>query len=73
MSNLPVISGRQCVNVFQKAGFTIRRQSGSHIIMQRDDPYALAVVPNHKTLKPGTLRAIIRQAGMTVDAFIALL
>jgi predicted RNA binding protein YcfA (HicA-like mRNA interferase family) len=41
--------------------------------MQRDDPYAVTVVPNHKTLKPGTLRKIIRDAGLTVDEFIALL
>lgn len=41
--------------------------------MQRDDPYAAAVVPLHKEVKPGTLRAIIRQAGLTVDEFVELL
>ena len=41
--------------------------------MQRHEPYAITIVPNHRTLKPGTLRKIIRDAGLTVDEFIALL
>lgn len=73
MSKLPTISGRECVNALERAGFYINRQRGSHIIMRRDDPYAQVVVPNHKTLDRGTLRGIIRQAGLAVDEFIALL
>ncbi|MCE7948336.1 MAG: type II toxin-antitoxin system HicA family toxin [Chloroflexi bacterium CFX4] len=60
MSGLPIISGRECVNALQKIGFTIRRQTGSHIIMRRDNPYAMVVVPDHSVLKRGTLRAILR-------------
>jgi predicted RNA binding protein YcfA (HicA-like mRNA interferase family) len=41
--------------------------------MQKDDPYTVVSVPNHKTLKKGTLSDIIKQAGLTVDAFINLL
>ncbi len=73
MSKLPSISGRKCVVTLQKQGFEVRRQTGSHVVLQRDDPYAVVVVPNHKLLKPGTLRGIIRQAGLTVDEFVALL
>jgi len=73
MSKLPVISGQDCVKALQKIGFVIRRQKGSHIIMQRHDPYAMVVVPNHKTMKPGTLRKVIRDAGLSVDEFNALL
>lgn len=73
MSRLPVISGAACVKALDKIGFRIRRQKGSHIILQRETPYAMVVVPNHKTIKPGTLRKIIRDAGLTVDQFIALL
>lgn len=73
MSKLPVVSGRDCVHVLEKAGFYVKRQSGSHIIMQRDDPYSMVVVPNHDELDRGTLRAIIRQAGLSVDEFIELL
>lgn len=41
--------------------------------MQRDNPYSVTVVPNHRTVKPGTLRKIIKDAGLSVDEFIELL
>ena len=49
------------------------RQTGSHIILRRDDPFCQVVVANHAMLDRGTLRAIIRQAGLSVDEFVALL
>ncbi|MCX6141588.1 MAG: type II toxin-antitoxin system HicA family toxin [Ignavibacteriales bacterium] len=73
MSLLPRISGRECVKALEKAGFIIKRQEGSHIILRRGEPFAQLVVPDHKELDRGTLRAIIRQAGITVDDFIKLL
>ncbi len=73
MSKLPVVSGRKCVNALTKAGFYLKRQRGSHMILRRDDPFAQLVVPNHKQLDRGTLRAIIRQANMSVDEFNELL
>jgi len=73
MSTLPVISGRECINALQKAGFFIKKQHGSHIILRRNDPFSQLVVPEHKELDRGTLRAIIRQAGLSVDEFKALL
>jgi predicted RNA binding protein YcfA (HicA-like mRNA interferase family) len=73
MSKLPRISGRECVNALEKAGFQFKRQEGSHIVLRRNDPFAQLVVPDHKELDRGTLRAIIRQAGMSVDEFIKLL
>jgi len=73
MSKLPQLSGSECVKAFEKAGFRIARQKGSHIIMRRDDPFAQVVVPSHDTIDKGTLRGIIRQAGMTVDEFLDLL
>lgn len=73
MSKLPRISGRVCVNALSKAGFYQKRQHGSHIILRRDDPFAQTVVPDHKELDRGTLRAIIRQAGLSTDEFNALL
>ena len=57
----------------EKAGFYIKRQKGSHIILCRDEPFGEVVVPNHKNLDKGTLRAIIRQVGLDVDEFIELL
>jgi predicted RNA binding protein YcfA (HicA-like mRNA interferase family) len=73
MSKLPQLSGRECISVLIKAGFLIERQKGSHVILRRENPYAKVVVPDHKVIDKGTLRAIIRQAEMTVDEFIALL
>ena len=73
MSTLPPISGRECVAALQKAGFSFKRQQGSHMVLRRDDPFAQVVVPDHKELDRGTLRAIVRQAGLSVEEFSRLL
>ena len=73
MSKLPQISGRDCLKVLTKSGFYLKRQKGSHMIMRRDDPFAQVVIPDHKILDRGTLRGIIRQAGLNVDEFLSLL
>ncbi len=73
MTRLPSVSGRECVRALERAGFYVDRQRGSHIVMKRDDPPARVVVPDHRELKRGTLRAIIRQAGLTVEEFVELL
>ncbi|HRW48312.1 MAG: type II toxin-antitoxin system HicA family toxin [Caldilinea sp.] len=67
MSKLPSISGRECVALLQRHGFRVVRQRGSHMILRRDDPFAQVVVPDHKELDRGTLRAIIRQAGLNPE------
>jgi len=73
MSKLPQASGAEVVLALQKLGFTVRRQHGSHIILRRDDPFAQTVVPNHRQLDRGTLRAILRQTGLGTDELIRLL
>ena len=73
MSKLPRVSGRECVKALERAGFYFKRQHGSHIILRRDDPFCQIVVPDHKELDRGTLRAIVRQAGLSVDEFVGLL
>ena len=73
MSKLPVISGRECARALEKAGFYLKRQTGSHLILRRDDPFIQIVVPNHSTLDRGTLRAIIRQSDLSVSEFASLL
>jgi predicted RNA binding protein YcfA (HicA-like mRNA interferase family) len=70
---LPRVSGQKCVRALTKAGFVIKRQRGSHIVLRRDDPFAQVVVPNHDEPDRGTLRTIIRSAGLTVEEFVALL
>ena len=73
MTKLPVISGRDCVKALERAGFLLKRQEGSHIILRRDSPFAQVVVPDHRELDRGTLRGIIRQAGLSVEEFTRLL
>jgi predicted RNA binding protein YcfA (HicA-like mRNA interferase family) len=73
MIKLPRLSGRECVRALGKIGFYQKRQEGSHIILRRDNPFAQVIVPDHKELDRGTLRAIIRQAGLGVDEFVKLL
>lgn len=71
---LPVVSGSEAVKAFGKAGYELDEQHGSHIILRRTDPpYRRLSVPNHKELAKGTLRALIREAGLTVDEFVKLL
>ena len=69
MSFLPVISGKECVSAMEKLGFYVKRQSGSHIIMRRDEPFGQLTIPNHKTLDRGTLYNIIRCAELSVSEF----
>lgn len=57
----------------RKKGFKFKRQHGSHIILRRDEPFTQLVVPDHKELDRGTLRAILRAADLTVDDFIELI
>ncbi len=72
MTKLPRISGQECIKALSKIGFYIKRQEESHIILRRDNPFAQLVVPNHKELDRGTLRAIIKQAGISVESFVEL-
>jgi predicted RNA binding protein YcfA (HicA-like mRNA interferase family) len=73
MSKLPVISGKECMRALTRCGFYLIRQKGSHLILRNDDAYIQLVVPNHRTIDRGTLRAIIRQADLSVDDFVDLL
>ena len=73
MAALPSVSGERAVRVFQKAGWTKDRQRGSHVILIKPGHAASLSVPQHREVAPGTLRALIRAAGMSVDEFVALM
>jgi predicted RNA binding protein YcfA (HicA-like mRNA interferase family) len=74
VSVLPRISGREVVKALMRVGYEQDRQRGSHIILREvASPHRRIVVPGHSEIAKGTLRAIIRQAGLTVDEFKALL
>ena len=72
MSRLPVCSGRDAVRAFGKVGYAVDHQTGSHIILRHSNRRRLTV-PDHRELAKGTLRSLIREAGLTVDQFTALL
>ena len=67
------LSGHELVRVLLKVGFVVRRQRGSHVILRREDPYARVVVPDHKQIRPGTLRQILNEAGVNVEQLLELL
>ena len=68
MSRLPVVRSRDCVRALERLGFRLRRQTGSHAILRRDDsPRWTVVVPMHPELRPGTLRSILKQAHIRID------
>ena len=74
MSALPVVSGREVVKALEKIGYVFDRQRGSHMILrQQDPPHRRLTVPDHKEVAKGTLRATIRQVGLTVEEFNDLL
>ncbi|MBN1866327.1 type II toxin-antitoxin system HicA family toxin [Candidatus Sumerlaeota bacterium] len=73
MNDLPRVSGRQVLTALEKAGFFLKRQHGSHMVLRRNQPFAQLVVPDHRELDRGTLRAIVRQAGLSVKEFNDLL
>lgn len=73
MSSLPRVSGRECIRALERVGFALVRQKGSHMIVVRESPPSQIVVPDHRELDSGTLRAIIRHSGLGVDEFRALL
>jgi predicted RNA binding protein YcfA (HicA-like mRNA interferase family) len=74
VSVLPRVSGREVVKALMRVGYEQDRQRGSHIILRQvASPHRRLVVPDHSEVAKGTLRAIIRQAGLTVDEFKALL
>ncbi len=64
---LPVISGEKMVKILARQGFEIRRQTSSHIVVQKE--WRVFSVPLHKELKEGTLLAILKQADITVEEF----
>ncbi len=68
MPELPRISGREAIKVFQALGFQPVRQRGSHVVL-KNGAFG-CVVPLHKSLATGTLRSAIRQSGITPDEFV---
>ena len=66
------LSGQELVKALLRVGFVVNRQRGSHIVLRRADPYARVVVPDHKQVRPGTLRQILNEAGIVVEQLLKL-
>jgi predicted RNA binding protein YcfA (HicA-like mRNA interferase family) len=74
MRRLPVLSGWELVRALEKAGFEVDRQKGSHIVLRQvSAPHRRVTVPDHREVAKGTLRAILKQAGISYDSLDALL
>ena len=69
MSKLPTVSGKKCIKVLEKFGFVVFRKRGSHVTLIRENPPNQTTVPLHRELDRGTLRAILRQTGISVEEF----
>ena len=72
MPKLPAVSGADAVKAFERAGWRRDRQRGSHVVMLKAGHIASLSIPQHRELAPGTLRSLIRAAGMTVEEFADL-
>jgi len=73
MSNLRKISGKECIKILcNKFGFNFIRQTGSHVILKKETSEGKigTTVPNHKELKIGTLKGVLKLAGIKEGEFI---
>ena len=73
MPRLPVISGREAVRAFERAGWKVSRREGSHIILTKVGVTITLSIPDHREIRRGTLRSLIRKAGLTIEEFMPLL
>jgi len=73
MGKLGNISGKEAAKAFGRAGWQVIGQVGSHLVMSKSGERANLSIPQHRELSVGTLRALIRAAGLTVDEFLGLL
>ena len=69
MPRLPVLSGAETVRAFERLGWSVARQRGSHIVMTKPGAMTVLSVPNHREVAKGILRRLIRTADLTVAEF----
>ena len=70
MPPVPVLPPSDVIKIFQRLGWELVRQKGSHIIMTRPGHMATLSIPNHPEVARGTLRSLIAKAGLTIKQFI---
>ncbi len=72
MPPVPVLPPSDVIKIFQRFGWQMVRQKGSHIIMTRPGYIATLSIPNHSEVARGTLRSLIAKAGLTIEQFLAV-
>jgi predicted RNA binding protein YcfA (HicA-like mRNA interferase family) len=60
---------REVLARLQRAGFAVRRQSGSHVVLRHSDGRQTYVAMHTSDVPVGTFRAILKQAGLTEEEF----
>jgi len=73
MPTVPILRPREVVKTFEKIGWEVARQKGSHIILTKERHIATLSVPNHPQVARGTLRSLIARAEITVEEFLETL
>ncbi len=73
MTKVPLLPARKVINALNRLGFSVDHQKGSHIVLKNLDETRTIVVPDHPELDRGTLKSILKQAGIDIDTFISVL
>ena len=69
MGKLNILSGRELVHFFERFGWIVVRQKGSHIIMIKPGEIITLSIPDHKEVARGTLRSLLRSANISIDEY----
>ena len=67
--DLKLVSGLEAVKNFQRAGWTVMRQKGSHVMLTKPGYQWMLSIPQHDELGPGLLRKLLKQAEISVEDF----
>lgn len=75
MVKLPILSAHDVIKALKKIGFEVVGQKGSHIRLKKKNSFAtrIAIVPKHNDIAVGTLKSILRQAGLNREEFLQLI
>ncbi|MBI4243053.1 MAG: type II toxin-antitoxin system HicA family toxin [Planctomycetes bacterium] len=71
MPQVPLLKPHEAIKAFERSGWRVVRQKGSHIILVKTGNIATLSIPNHREIARGTLRSLISKAGLTVEEFVA--
>ena len=71
MPQVPLLRPREVIRAFERLGWHVVRQRGSHILLTKSGSIATLSVPDHDRVARGTLRALIIKAGISIEEFLA--